>query len=272
MSDQYNHELKLERAVQHLKSLEADIKQWLGEHPYFVVSKFDPERGEHSVWIRPEGDPPAELSLIIGDCLHNLRSALDSLAYDLARTYARKALPPTVAEKSEFPIFIDPDKFEEWRERKIGAIDPRAQADIERLQPYHEQESFRSLISVMARAHPEAYHPLWLLHKLSNIDKHRERHLTLFGPYAVMFGGDNAEFAEPIIRDAVSIEGDAKVFSYRPTDPSREVDAHFSFALDVAFQKGPPAFGEPVPRVLWRIYAFITRDVLPVLTPYLSRS
>ncbi len=269
MSGQYNHELKLERAVQHLERLEAEIERWLGRHPYFLVSKFDPQRGEHSIWIRPEGEPPAELGLIIGDCLHNLRSALDSLAYDLARTYQGGPLSPTIAGKSEFPIFIDPGKFADFRERKIGAIDPRAQADIEGLQPYQERESFRSHISIMARAHPEAYHPLWLLHILSNIDKHRERHLTLFGPEAIMYGG-NAHFADPEVRDAASTESSARILSYRPVDTAAELNVDFSFALSVAFEKGPPAFGEPVPRVLWRIYAFITKDVLPLLTPYLT--
>src|SRR5687767_14839123 len=90
----HNHELKLNRAVQHLERLEAEIKRWVGGHPYFLVSEFDPERGEHGVWIRPEGEPPAEFGILIGDCLHNLRSALDSLAYDLARTYQGGSLLP----------------------------------------------------------------------------------------------------------------------------------------------------------------------------------
>jgi hypothetical protein len=120
------------------------------------------------------------------------------------------------------------------------------------------------------RSHPEAFHPLWLLQNLSNIDKHRERHLTLFGPEQVLFGGDNADIADPVVRDATSIKDRAKVLSYRPADPGGEVTVHFSFGLNVAFQEGPPAFGEPVDRVLLRIYAFIKQEVLPVLTPYLT--
>jgi hypothetical protein len=270
MSGQYNHELKLDRAVQHLERLQSEVKRWLGRHPYFVVSKFDPQRGEHSIWVQPESDPPPELGLIIGDCLHNLRSALDSLVYDLARAYQRGALPPQVAGRSEFPIFIEPKKFKENRNRKIGATDPDVQAAIKELQPFNEWTSFRFfMVTQSMRAHPEAYHPLWLLHKLSVIDKHRERHLTLFGPEQVMFGGPNADIKVATARDATSIKDRTKVLSYRPVDPSGEVDVHFSFALNIAFEAGPPAFGEPVDRVLLRISAFIEREVLPALTPYL---
>jgi hypothetical protein len=271
MNRQYNHELKLDRALQHLERLKPEVERWLGRHPYFVVSNFDPQRGEHSVWIEPEGEPPAELSLIVGDCLHNLRSALDSLAYDLARVYQGEPLDPEVASKSEFPIYIEPKDFKKDRKRKIGATDPSSQIAIERLQPYNEWNHFRAFMALTGmRAHPEAYHPLWLLQNLSNIDKHRERHLTLFGPEQVLFGGHNADIADPLVRDATSIKGRAKILSYRPVDPSGEVHVHFGFGLNVACKEGPPAFGEPVDRVLWRIYAFINREVLPALTSYLT--
>lgn len=46
------------------------------------------------------------------------------------------------------------------------------------------------------------------------------------------------------------------------------MDVEFSFGLNVAFKEGPPAFGEPVDRVLLRIYAFIKQEVLPALVPY----
>lgn len=211
MTGQYNHDLKLNRAIQHLERLKGEVKRWLGEHPYFLVSKFDPQRGEHSVWIRPEGEPPAEIGLIVGDCLHNLRSALDSLVYDLGRVWKGGELPPDVAKKSEFPIYIDPDEFRKFRKRKIGAISPHAQADIEGLQPYNEWGHFRSYMALLGmRSHPEAHHPLWLLQELSNIDKHRERHLTLFGPEQVLFGGQGVDFELPTARDATSIKGPQK--------------------------------------------------------------
>jgi len=266
----HNHDLKLKRAVQHLEYLEAEIKRWLGGHPYFLVSMFDPKRGEHGVWLTPEGEPPAEFGILIGDCLHNLRSALDSLAYDLAETYQEGPLSQDTAERSEFPIFIEPKKFKDWRKRKIGAIDPLAQTEIERLQPYHGRQSYRSFTSLLARAHPEAYHPLWLLQQLSNIDKHRERHLALFGPHTVEYRRQNANVTLSEPRDATSIRDRTKVFSYQPVDPKAEVDVEFRFALSVAFEEGPPAFGEPVDRVLWRLHTFITHEVLPRLVPYLD--
>src|SRR5262249_51464823 len=47
--------------------------------------------------------PPDRLFMLIGDVLHNLRSALDHLAWSLAGTLADR--------NTEFPIFVDPARF-----------------------------------------------------------------------------------------------------------------------------------------------------------------
>ncbi len=48
--------------------------------------------------------PTAELSLIIGDCIHNVRSALDNLAFELTLAYKGAPLPSSVETSSQFPI------------------------------------------------------------------------------------------------------------------------------------------------------------------------
>lgn len=87
MSEQFSHELKLNRASYHLDRLEAEVRKWRNRHTHRYASHFDRESGKQLVHIRFPEPVPAEFRLIIGDCLHNLRSALDNLVYELALAY-----------------------------------------------------------------------------------------------------------------------------------------------------------------------------------------
>jgi hypothetical protein len=169
----YNHDLRLQRVLDHAQNLENAIRDWLrDEEPYRITSEDNPARGERVDRLEVVQQPPSELSLIIGDALHNLRSALDNLAYDLARAHTGEPLPDDIAAKSEFPIFISRAMTSgEWA-RKIGGIHPDAQVIIEDLQPFNRlgADASDDLLAV--------------LHNLSNIDKHRLPHLTLIVPAA----------------------------------------------------------------------------------------
>ena len=106
MSDQYNHELKLERAREHLQSLDAEISEWLEGDTYRYVPQLDSESGKKRIYFEVLQDPPARFSLIICDCLHNLHSALDCLIYELTTAYTGiDPLPEDRAKKLAFPIF-----------------------------------------------------------------------------------------------------------------------------------------------------------------------
>ena len=73
---------KLRRANTHLETLAKLVDDFAATEPYTL----DPEPGEgvvaYRLHIRREA--PAEISTVVGDVLHNLRSALDSVAYELA--------------------------------------------------------------------------------------------------------------------------------------------------------------------------------------------
>jgi len=46
-------------------------------------------------------EPPRDLAPVIGDSVHNLRSALDHLVYELSSTTVREKI------NTQFPIFTD---------------------------------------------------------------------------------------------------------------------------------------------------------------------
>jgi|SRR5215212_2196849 len=161
-----SHELRLDRALQHLQSLEAEDRRWREGNPYRIIHELDPQTSKKLVRVEVLSQPSVRLGLLIGDCLHNLRSALDNLAYELAVAYTGDPLPDAVATRSEFPILGDRPMKAGERQRKIGGIHPDAQTIIEGLQPYQRGQHY-------------AVDPLWVLHELSNIDKHRLPLVTL---------------------------------------------------------------------------------------------
>jgi hypothetical protein len=94
---------------------------------------------------------------IIGDCLHNLRSALDHLAWQLVLLDGQK---PSFA--TSFPVRRTKDESRPLLLPKVCRQD--ILTAIEQVQPYSD---------VGNPADPPVLNPLWALHRLNIIDKHR---------------------------------------------------------------------------------------------------
>jgi hypothetical protein len=111
--------------------------------------------------------------LLLGECIHNLRSALDNLAFALARLVSD---PPSTPSALHFPICRDKSGFEKSDRirRSLDQMPAEAAALIERLQPFHRDGS-------EASGHPDN-DPLVLLQWLSNQDKHRIPSVVLVAP------------------------------------------------------------------------------------------
>lgn len=105
---------------------------------------------------------PTVIPLIIGDCLQNLRSALDYLVWELVLAANNKP-----NKNHAFPICGSPKCFENAKARgRLNGIDARAVALIEALQPYRAGEGRKKETG------------LWILDELCNINKHRRILLT----------------------------------------------------------------------------------------------
>ena len=100
----FHYERRLGRAIYHLECLETEIDLWLEERPYRTWTEPDIDSTKELLWAEILKPPPAaKLSLIIGDCLHNLRSALDNLAFELAIAYKRGGYPRVSRAIRGFP-------------------------------------------------------------------------------------------------------------------------------------------------------------------------
>lgn len=113
-------------------------------------------------------------ALVLGDCVHNLRSALDNLAFALARL---EQDPPMRPGQIAFPICETKEDFDRRRERLFAQLPRSASELIERLQPFQRD-------GLPDKGTPDR-DALVLLRWFSNADKHRVPAVVLLAPAAV---------------------------------------------------------------------------------------
>jgi hypothetical protein len=75
--------LKIERTNQHINDLHLQWREFSKTSPYSVLVNEDPETGDGILQISMDQPAPEGILLIVGDALHNLRSALDYAMSDI---------------------------------------------------------------------------------------------------------------------------------------------------------------------------------------------
>jgi hypothetical protein len=106
--------------------------------------------------------PEPGLGPIIGDCVHNLRSALDHLVLQLA---VLNSLGKDAEQKTSFPVCLNARDFLNATDKYVKPfVSSDALAAIEEMQPYRTLEEG-------ATTGERSF--LWFLSQLDNIDKHR---------------------------------------------------------------------------------------------------
>jgi hypothetical protein len=142
--------LKIKRAKHHISDLSEKRAAFVQSNVYFGIPKFNTEtnRTEFFLGDIPPVDP--DVRLLLGDVAHNLRTALDHLACELARSMG--IVDPMVY----FPIFESEEVYEAEVGRKTKGLPKEAKDLIDTIGPYGGHDDL-----------------LWGLHELDRIDKHR---------------------------------------------------------------------------------------------------
>jgi hypothetical protein len=253
------HIPKLYRAFDHLNRLEQDMDAWIKEHPVGVTDQLDPKTGQQAITVAHLADPPDRFSLGLGDCIHNMRSSLDHLVFELTDKHLKGAVPPNVARKCEFPIFGDRAPNPKEIRDKIGSIDPAAQTIIEGLQPH-------------LRGDP-GYEDdlLWVLHRLDIIDKHQTIPLTVLNTRETRVTETTNASVTYFQAQPRLMELGAEVARYaaQKIDKQQPMNVNLYVPYYISFSQGQPADSQPVIASLRRIYDYIVRDVIGPLVPFL---
>jgi hypothetical protein len=161
---------KLGRAYEQLRDLNLEFKRFVAKQEG-PLGAYEPKWSDSFV-VRATHEPiPLSWAVRLGEALHDLRSVLDHLAWQLA---CFKGKPP---DYTAFPIFLDEARFlgrvrGQGRSgiKTIDGIGVKGRAFITRHQPYKRRHKLRPGASQNVTAES---HPLWLLHELNRVEKHR---------------------------------------------------------------------------------------------------
>jgi hypothetical protein len=144
--------MKLDRAKQRMKELEEALQSFYATNPFKFSGKADLQAGKVVYTMDSVKDAPDEASLIAGEIIQNLRSALDHLAYQLFL----RAGGTGAGKNIYFPIGGSKTSYENKKSSRTYGMTQQAVAAIDALKPYKGGNDV-----------------LWQLHELNNVDKHR---------------------------------------------------------------------------------------------------
>ncbi|MFJ6359235.1 hypothetical protein [Pseudarthrobacter oxydans] len=236
---------KVARAREHLLQLDEEIGTYLDLEPITLVRQIQPDGETSAIAVQVVTPPPVLLSLLVGEIVHQLRSAVDHIAYGLVL-----AAGNTPTRRTSFPVCISqPNQL-----TVAGGVSSEAQIRVEEVQPYRQGD-------------PTA-HPLYVLNELWNADKHRNLHLT-----ALMLTNTQVFLSPPggsslvggqFQRRAVGDNGVIGVFRFAhgEIDPGMEITGMGRSFLALG-EPGPWPNDYPVALLLEELFNYVSDEMLP---------
>ena len=223
-------DLKLSRAYELAEALNEEIERFLTENPASIDSR-RLENDKVEVFLSVNKEIPVIFSLMLGEILHNARSALDAAMYSLVASRAKSRDLKIEEHRICYKIENEPRKYfsdKKWHQNTLSLSEKRWLANY---QPF----AFARGVPEEDRDTVRKRSPLARLRDLSNEDKHRQLKIILIELNLLAIytePGDKlleSQFSSPPWRD-----GDL-VYSYvhlasNPTQPI--ISADFKVALD----------------------------------------
>lgn len=225
---------KLDRANDQLEALQSDVQAFRARQPYRTEGQFDAKRSGYIFRLHIVERPPIAWGVLSGEIVHNARSALDNLVWQLVLINGK-----TPGRWNSFPVF---DKEPKKGFAKVvrgttnkpgclAGVSDKAVAVIELAQPYHGGLATR----------------LTALDALWNMDKHRFLMPTfmsitdpeLIGP--AYRASEDAEIVGEAVYPAVGRQEDGAELVFIPlvaTGPNPQVHMDGDLAIDVSFGTG----------------------------------
>jgi len=150
------------RAEQHRQVLQPEIEAFAEGDPIALRVKSNLKSTEEqlrgSYYVVALRKPPADWGLVAGDCIQNIRAALDHAVWAIVVNEKGAKFAEAHYREIDFPIADSPTRFPKGRLVNIG-VPHRHIAVIENAQPY-----------VRNQAHPRD-DALWFLRALSSPDR-----------------------------------------------------------------------------------------------------
>jgi hypothetical protein len=218
--------VKIARAQEHLNALASRVGLWVATQPFSTVGNLADDQLSWSLRLIVTAPPPIlEWATDLGDCVHNLRSALDAAVWDFCTLGGREPVSPT---QIQFPIVTQLDRWASDAARRLAGASDDVIERIRIVQPMMRSDTERS------------GDPLLLLQHLSNLDKHRSSISLSLTPdevhanFGVDFGSEDVAGRNVPPQVAVftpNLEHDAVLVEYRAKDPIVKTTGGFGVSL-----------------------------------------
>jgi hypothetical protein len=238
--------LKTQRAREHLAQLNP-LQQEI-DSPGYLGTDVQRDGRDVVVRLKVKGPTPSRIGCIVGDVVHNLRTALDYLAW-----LAVEWNGATPTKKTQFPVCSTSATFSKAVNSQLaGAPGPFIQL-VESLQPFNCSPSSESIIGIV--------------HRLDINDKHNRLLVS-----ALMSSQVSLEFDEPgclereptlTIPPFPLVDG-AELARFRLAFGHEVVRPPFKVVLgaDLALIDESPIHGQPLTITLYQLVKQVETDVI----------
>jgi hypothetical protein len=292
ISEQRPYARKVLRSVKHLDEIKAELKGYEGRHPYVAVRdrKTDPNPRVWTYRAHLGKKPTPDLALMVGDAIHNLRTALDYIVAELVPNDRRGHCKFPIVNSD---IFATDPETGQYLNRSQGACDRRCEFESAVLGMDPDAASLIYKLQPGVAPYEASTHPLAVLSALDNADKHRELTTIARGirePVTVLRHPDFTLTHVSNPGDIVEEGGIVAQFKIRPRDLKTEisdqglvdtiisaladgqakVDVKIAGTPEVAIKIAGVKGLAPLPGVIEELGAFVWEDVLTPLDWYVE--
>jgi hypothetical protein len=240
---------KVRRAEAHIDTVADLEKEYLQRSSWRLDAAPGPVPHRTLLTLRISEPSPVDIPSATGDALHGLSSALDALAFAMARATYGPALDTDerLQKQTEFPVQLSRSALVEWwdsRQRR----QLYGQDDVEAL--WRGQSVYWSAFARAELGLPDItvadalgeveFDQLSRMRRLHNIDKHRRLHVVVFSP-DLPYWGSNGTSLRRVALEPVWHDGHVVAVVDDPPSDARDTAMVWDLrlSLDEGDQRGP---------------------------------